>query len=240
MARNLTEINSYLFDINGFVVIYDALSKDQVNLFNSILDQQYLPPPTTYNRFGTAPLGSGFLGWNEVFLTLLDSEQVYPMVQSSVGLNPQLVSVFGIYEEPYLPNNDIKQSGAQIKPEDNDLLKSDEHEMCTVAWNLTDTGPGIGGFACMAGSHRQADVGPPDLGSDEAILNHATIPDAPAGSAIILSQRLLQCSASWFGPHQRRTLTLTYRSRTESMDRVKIDAPESTKLNQTQQALFNQ
>lgn len=177
MARNLAEINSYLFDINGFVVIYDALSKDQVNRCNSILDQQYLPPPTTYNRFGSAPLGSGFLGWDEAFLTLLDSERVYPMIQSCVGLNPQLVSVFGIYEEPYLANNNIKQSGARIKPEDKDLLKSDEQEMCTVAWNLTDTGPGIGGFACVAGSHRQAEVDPPDLDSEEAILKYAAIPE---------------------------------------------------------------
>ncbi|MCE2406401.1 MAG: hypothetical protein J4G19_02715, partial [Pseudomonadales bacterium] len=59
--KRISEIERYLLDLKGYLVIEDALSLGEVNTLNVIIDAQLLPPPTTYNRFGTAPLGSGFL-----------------------------------------------------------------------------------------------------------------------------------------------------------------------------------
>ena len=49
---NDLEMQQYLFDLQGYLVIENALDQDQVTLLNELMDQQNLPAPSTSTRFG--------------------------------------------------------------------------------------------------------------------------------------------------------------------------------------------
>ena len=58
---NDLEMQQYLFDLQGFLVIENALSADEVATLNRLIDEQNLPPPEDSTRFGSAPTLSASL-----------------------------------------------------------------------------------------------------------------------------------------------------------------------------------
>ena len=65
---NDLEVQQYLFDLQGYLVIEDVLSPEELATLNRLIDQQELPTPGKVQRFGSAPDGSGFLDWGETVL----------------------------------------------------------------------------------------------------------------------------------------------------------------------------
>ena len=97
------ELQQYLFDLNGYLVIENALTPAEVAELNRLIDQQNLPPPDESPRFGSAPtlgasllkpestvpdsmtlerqpkpVGAGFLNWGQAFCDLLDHPAIMP------------------------------------------------------------------------------------------------------------------------------------------------------------------
>ena len=60
---NDLELQQYLFDVQGYLVIENALGQEELAALNQLIDQQDLPTPGKVQRFGSAPDGSGFLAW---------------------------------------------------------------------------------------------------------------------------------------------------------------------------------
>lgn len=204
LINRVGELDRYLLDLKGYLVIEDALSKSEIGGLNQSIDAQLLPPPTTYNRFGTAPLGSGFLGWDPLFVTLVDHTRVIDVLQFLLGPSFTLQAIHGIYEERYVGKlvDQALHSSSKIG-EETGLA-------CTVIWNLTDSGAGIGGFCCVEGSHHvRADL-PASINDSPLASPHVVTPEGPAGSALICTSRLMHGNSSWFGPHQRRSLIFEY------------------------------
>ena len=54
------EMQQYLFDLQGYLVIENVLTEAEVSKFNELLDKQELPAPGQTQRFGSAPEGPGF------------------------------------------------------------------------------------------------------------------------------------------------------------------------------------
>ena len=73
---NDLELQQYLFDVQGYLVIENVLSPEELAALNQLIDQQDLPTPGEVQRFGSAPDGSGFLGWGKPFCDLLTHEAV--------------------------------------------------------------------------------------------------------------------------------------------------------------------
>ena len=204
LVRRVGELDSYLIDLKGYLVVNDALSKHEVDDFNELIEAQLLPPPTTYNRFGTAPRGSGFLGWHAAFVALVDHPSVLDILQFLLGPTIILRSIYGIYEERFV--------GHSLSDElcTNSNVGEESSLSCSVVWNLTNTGPGIGGLCCIEGSHHVRSDLPTSLKDAPHASPHVVTPDAPAGSAIVCTSRLWRGNGSWHGPHQRRSLVFEY------------------------------
>ncbi len=229
--KRISEIERYLLDLKGYLVIEDALSLGEVNTLNVIIDAQLLPPPTTYNRFGTAPLGSGFLGWDAAFIALIDHSSIVDKLQFLLGPVFTLREIYGIYEERFI--------GQPLPTELESVegVTNESHLTCCVVWNLTDTGPGIGGFCCVEGSHHLR-LNPPAPIKDELHSSrHVVVPHAPAGSAIVRTSRLVHGNSVWCGPHQRRTLIFEYTTNVEADPDRRI-APPSESLTRRQSAIL--
>jgi len=115
------ELQQYLFDVQGYLVIQEALSAEEVAVLNRLIDEQNLPPPEVSPRFGSAPtlgssllaaedvpeskmnrdratpVGSGFLDWGRPFCDLLDHPAIMPVLRFRLGDAFRLDRLYGMY-----------------------------------------------------------------------------------------------------------------------------------------------
>ena len=118
---NDPEMQQYLFDLQGYLVIENALNPEEVATLNQLIDEQNLPPPGKSPRFGsaptlessllsrrmtadgklnkdrTAPVGSGFLNWGKPFCDLLDHPAIMPVLRFRLGDAFRLDRIYGMY-----------------------------------------------------------------------------------------------------------------------------------------------
>src|SRR2546421_11693088 len=70
------ELQQYLFDLQGYLVIHNVLGAAEVAELNRLIDAQRLPSPRGSIRFGSAAgkhgPDHGFLNWGEPVCRLLD------------------------------------------------------------------------------------------------------------------------------------------------------------------------
>ena len=86
------ELQQYLLDLQGYLVIENALSSTEVATLNQLIDAQQLPPPGKTERFGSAPEGSGFLDWGKPFCDLLDHPLLMPILLNMPASAAQICS----------------------------------------------------------------------------------------------------------------------------------------------------
>ncbi len=231
LTQRVGELQRYLIDLKGYIVIENALSESEIDNLNLIIDDQLLPPPTTYNRFGTAPLGSGFLGWHSSFIPLVDHESVINILQFLLGPFFSLGSIYGIYEDRFVG----EPLGKELRAHANEGTET--NLTCSVIWNITDAGPGIGGFCCIDGSHHVRGSFPSSMYDTCHRSDLVVTPYAPAGSAVVITARLLRGDSSWLGPHQRRSLVFEYTTAKDTDPKRRIALP-TYELTRQQEAIL--
>ena len=83
------ELQQYLFDLQGYLVIHNVLGAAEVAELNRLIDAQRLPSPRERIRFGSAAglhgPDHGFLNWGEPFCRLLDHETILPILRLRLG-----------------------------------------------------------------------------------------------------------------------------------------------------------
>src|SRR5438045_6322941 len=94
------ELQQYLFDLHGYLVIHNVLSAAELAELNRLIDAQQLPSPRERIRFGSAAgkhgLDHGFLNWGEPFCRLLDHEAIMPILRLRLGDCFRLDRLYGI------------------------------------------------------------------------------------------------------------------------------------------------
>jgi len=242
------EMQQYLFDLQGYLVIEDALSPSEVATFNQLLDEQELPAPGQRQRFGSAPEGSGFLDWGKPFCDLLDHPQIMPILRFRLGDCFRLDRIYGMYMQEGMPRGRLHadygataptsgaQSGEYYPFRDNQIYNG----FIVVTWNLSDAGPGIGGFCCIPGSHKSNFKLPQQI--DEAPEKTACVimPRAPAGSVILFSEALTHGTAAWQGKHERRALLYKYCVSHVAWTSQRVQPPANVELTPRQKILFRE
>ena len=132
---------------------------------NAILDEHQLPEEGSRERFGSAPDGTGFLDWGQPFCNLLDHETIMPILRQQLGDCFRLDRIYGICMEEdtgrVLTSTLHADYGATapfsgVEEGEYFAFKSNQiyDGFVVVTWNLTDSGPGMGGFCCIPGSHK--------------------------------------------------------------------------------------
>src|SRR5262249_56203466 len=78
------ELQQYLFDLQGYLVIHNVLRAAEVAELNRLIDAQQLPSPRESIRFGSAAgkhgPDYGFLNWGEPFCRLLHPDPLLPVL----------------------------------------------------------------------------------------------------------------------------------------------------------------
>jgi hypothetical protein len=147
------ELQQYLFDLQGYLVIHNVLGATEVAELNRLIDAQRLPSPRESIRFGSAAgkhgPDHGFLNWGEPFCRLLDHEAILPVLRLRLGDCFRLDRLYGIrmhkgqtmgsmhadYGASAL--NSFTAPGERFHFDTNRIYEG----FTVVAWNLTDTGP---------------------------------------------------------------------------------------------------
>jgi hypothetical protein len=81
VEAGMTDEQRFLFDLQGYIVVPDALSADELSELNAILDHHIAEraPEERTHRFG------GLLTWSEPYRALVDNPRLRPHVEQIVG-----------------------------------------------------------------------------------------------------------------------------------------------------------
>lgn len=244
-ADAMTERQRYRFDLDGYLVLEDALEPEAVDELNRLVDAQELPAPS-------ASTGSGrrfreYLEWGQASVDLLDHERVFPILREVLGETLRLDHYYGIYMERGGETLTLHGGGT---PYDPSQYYHNRHGQpycgfTVVVWNLTRAGPDAGGFCCIPGSHRANYACPPAVDEETLAAPHpadlpdeVVVPEASAGSAIVFTEALTHGTAPWVADHQRRSLLNKYSPGHQSWASRYLEVPAGVELTSRQERLF--
>ena len=242
------EMQEYLFDLQGYLVIEDALSPEEVAALNQLMDEQNLPTPGKVQRFGSAPEGPGFLDWGKPFCDLLDHPKIMSILRFRLGDSFRLDRLYGMYMREGMKRgrlhadygatapNSGAQAGEYFPFRNNQIYNG----FIVVTWNLSDAGPGKGGFCCIPGSHKSNFKLPQQIDEAPEEAPCVIIPEAPAGSVVLFSEALTHGTAAWVGKHERRALLYKYCVSHMAWTSQRVSPPSSVELTPRQQILFRE
>ncbi len=145
MDRDL-EMQRYLFDLAGFLVIPGVLGQGELDEMNRLIDAQRLPPPREEIRFGIAPGKvpplAGFLEWGTPFCDLLDHSGIMPLLQTTLGDWFRIDRLFGINMDAGMDFGQLHGGNAPYSPGESYHVRDGliQNDFTVVSWNLVDTG----------------------------------------------------------------------------------------------------
>jgi hypothetical protein len=209
----LDEGQRYLFDLQGWITIADALTADQLGTLNAEFDERTaasVPADAANWRFGDV------IEWGPDWLNLIDNPLVTPILEAILGANFRLDHDYADLirrgkgpigtmlhggATPYDPGQSYDVRDGQIRS-----------GLVVVAYNLRDVHPGDGGFAGVPGSHKANYALPEDWKELEVDppLPFVTPVTGPAGTAIVFTEAMSHGTLPWTGAGERRTLFLKY------------------------------
>jgi ectoine hydroxylase-related dioxygenase (phytanoyl-CoA dioxygenase family) len=208
----MNEIERFLFDVNGYLVVPDALTPTQVAAINLQFDEHlaaHSDPDAGSTRFQRA------LDWRGPMLGLIDNPRVLPYLEELCGPQVRLDHTYAVSIRPgfvdggawTLHGNAIPFMPAHHYGVHDGRVSTGE---VAVAYNLTEVPEGAGGFGCIPGSHK-SNFAIPDAFRDLRKPQPAVRSVAgPAGSAIIFTETLAHGTLPWIAKHDRRTVFFKY------------------------------
>ena len=253
--HEISELQTYLYDLKGYLVIEDVLSADEVARLKAIIDETDLANLPPSHRFGSAggsaATGPGFLAWGEPFVALMDHPLTMSVMRAQLGDCFRLDRIFGMHMKKGLPNGRLHSDYGASQPfsraERGRFFTPPAHEALhgfgVAAWNLTDTGPEHGGLRVIPGSHNSHYKLPKVIRRDEYEEGRdpvVVIPEAPAGSVTFFSEALTHGTAAWRADHHRYTLLYKYCASQLSWSRTRVTAPEGVELTERQRLLLEE
>ncbi len=237
----MTEEEKYLFDLQGFLVVENALAPAQLQALNDLLDQriaQEVPAAAHTHRFAHT-----LLHWGQAYRDLVDNPAVTPYLAELLGEDFRL-------DHDYL---DIIRAGKG--PIGTSLhggawpFHSTHYFRClngtmrnglfVVAYNLYDVHPGDGGFAAVPGSHKSNFPFPvqwQELAESQDLPFVAQV-TGPAGTAILFTEAMTHGTLPWRG-HERRTIFYKYSPPALSWASEYYDAADYPDMTDRQKAIL--
>jgi ectoine hydroxylase-related dioxygenase (phytanoyl-CoA dioxygenase family) len=208
----MNEIERYLFDANGYVVVPDALTPAQVTAINLQIDEHV----AAHDDPGEGCIDfRRVLDWRGPMIGLIDNPRVMPYLEELCGPQVRLDHTYAITIRPgfvdggawTLHGNAVPFMAAHHYGVHDGRVRTGE---VAVAYNLTAVAEGTGGFGCIPGSHK-SNFAIPDAFRDLRKPQPAVRAVAgPAGSAIIFTETLAHGTLPWMGKHDRRTVFFKY------------------------------
>jgi ectoine hydroxylase-related dioxygenase (phytanoyl-CoA dioxygenase family) len=229
----------YLFDLQGYLAIHDALSASALARLNDLLDEaiaRETAPDMRTHRFGD------LLDWDVAFRDLIDVPAVTAVLTEVLGPDFRLDHTYAdVIRSGEGPIGTVLHGGAvpfrssEYYTVSNGQIRSG---LVAVAFNLKDVGPDDGGFACVPGSHKSAFPFPGEwkqLAQLHPCVRRVT---GPAGTAIVFTEAMVHGTLPWRGRDERRTAFYKYSPAALSWAAGYYDADDYPDLTDRQRAIL--
>ena len=207
----MNEHDRYLFDLQGYITIPNALDPARLDALNDVLDQQIdaaVSPDAGTHRF------TELLGWGQPYLDLIDLPTVTPHIEAILGPKFRLDHTYLDIIRSGLGPIGATLHGGGFPFDPVQYFRFSDGRMynglSVVAYNLADVDPGDGGFGCIAGSHKSNFQFPSewtDLTQPHAAVSRVV---GPAGTAVLFTEAMTHGSLPWTADHERRTIFYKY------------------------------
>jgi hypothetical protein len=207
----VTELEKYLFDLQGFLIVENALTSVELATLNEIIDEKIAlvdEPEKLWFRFDS------LLSWGAPFQSLIDNPRITSYLLELLGskfrLDHDYIHIIRQGTGPI--GSELHGGGTPYDPCQYYAYKNGRmyNGLTAVAYNLTDVNPGEGGFGCIPGSHKSNLPLPSewkDLSEPPPCVQEIA---GKAGTAIIFTEALTHGTLIWKGQQQRRTLFYKY------------------------------
>ena len=238
--ESMNEDEAYLFDLQGYLVVENALSSKLLTQLNTILDKQIAAEESFE---GNTHRFSDLLDWGRPYREMIDNPGVHPHLEPILGPNFRLDHIYlDVIRTGLSPiGAHLHGGGAPFNPTMYYHFRDGRMHsgLMVVAYNLRDVGPEDGGFACVPGSHK-ANYEFPSEWKDMSEELHPSIRrvTGPAGTAIIFTEALTHGPLPWTGKKERRTLFYKYSPHSVSWSARSFDGARYADLTEQQRAIL--
>lgn len=226
----MTEEERFLFDLQGFLVIENAIAPDALAKMNAWLDAQAECYPHWQGQTGNAHLEYP-LTWGPAFRALVDQPRVLPYLKELLGDRLRLDHDYAIFLQP--GHQGLPLHGPTLYPYDPchyyHCIQGQLFCGLTVAtYALTDVPPGAGGLAVIPGSHKSQFRVPEDIRTFQRCSPIVQQIPVRAGDCVIFTESLIHGTLPWKGPGVRRTLFYKYAPGNLAWTNTVYFAPKNT------------
>lgn len=225
----MSEAERYLFDLNGYIIIRNVLTPEEVAAANAVIDKHQAEmierkEDALRNAVkGTKMYGDGtgrkdlggVLEWGDdskIFKSILAHPRLLPLFHGILGKGyrmdhlPFLIAQDKGAEGFALHGGTVDCSTGMYNPElaytcHNGFIRS-ALLACSVV--LTDHDPGFGGFCVVPGSHKSNFKMPEGMVDGEAHSEYIQQPATKAGDVVLFSEGTVHGALPWTQDTQRR------------------------------------
>lgn len=201
----MTGEEKFAVDLEGYLVIKNVLTPDEVAEMNAIIDKG--------DRQGPPSL------WGESFKRLIDHPKILPYLIELLGPYVRLDHDYAIFMNSGERGGRLhggEDGGRPGGPEADHWYKYRDgvirNGLCVMTYNLADAPEGAGGFACIPGSHKSnfpTEV-PPEVRHFERPVHYVVQPPIEAGDVLFFTEAVIHGTMPWRAAHQRRALLYKY------------------------------
>ena len=201
----MTDEEKFAVDLQGYLVIKDVLTDDEVAEMNAIINGGNLEGPPSL--------------WGEPFKRLIDHSKILPYLINLLGPNVRLDHDYAIFMNEGEGRGGLhggEDGGYPGGPEGDHWYKYRDGVMrnglCVMTYNLADAPEGAGGFACIPGSHKSNFLTniPPEVRRFERPAHYVVQPALEAGDVLFFTEAVVHGTMPWQAKHQRRSLLYKY------------------------------
>lgn len=207
----MTPEQRFIFDLQGYLLLENVLPPARVQSMCADMEQHGIREPDNNpykSRFG------GFLSWGESWRSLIDDAHVLPVLSELLGPRFRLDHAYGM-----AMSADIKDEGEGLHHHAGMFYHGSyyvthgttmHNGLVVVSFALTDIEPGMGGFACIPGSHKALYPVPKQW---YGLADNPMVRQVPqkAGDVLIFTEALTHGTMPWRNPNtERRSALLKY------------------------------
>ena len=245
----MNETERYLFDVQGFIVVENALPPAKLKALNQALDRLDPWAPDTWKpedllvdtivsptKLHVGPL----IHRDPAFLDLIDNPVVIPYLVELIGEKFRLDHEYAILMKESADQLRLHGGGEPYSPIMYYVYKNGRmfNGLVAISYALTDVGPGDGGFCCIPGSHKSNVILPDEFKPIEGGASPVIHVPQQAGSAIIFTEALTHGTMPWKRRSERRSLLYKYFPGHQSwMEDYRTDMPKAS-LTERQQRIM--
>ncbi len=229
----MNETQRYLFDLNGYLVLRNVLSSEELAALNGAVDAAGVPQllertsyvhtgfpaletPNEDEAAGPVDIVNGLLtDWGQEFRNLVDHPTVLPCLEAMLGPGLRLDHSYAIFMRTgagATSPHHLHNGGTPFDPSQYYLVRDGQifNGLVVVSFALTDVGPDDGGFCVIPGSHKSNFPMPSEI--REIVDATPPVVHVPlsAGDAVIFSEAVTHGSIPWIAAHERRALLYKY------------------------------